>query len=506
MTESIGARLQTAREKRRVSLAEVSQATKVRQHYLQALERDEYASMPSMAQARGFLRLYAEFLGLDSQALSEELLAASQPAVPEPIEPAPAAQPTSALFDSLRSIFRRKPAPPPAEPATQVEPAAQAAEHIAAERVASAVMAPEVSGIAAPAGTPLAKAKKKDFSLTRRETAGAIPAQASPVVPAATPVANPAPTQPVESAPEASAVIFRAVGTILRERRELLSITPEELERHTRVRVPLIRDLEAGAAERWPSPVHTRGLILRLAGFLELDTDAVLLRFAEGLQARHREQQAVPPAPVMGPIPAAIRPLRAYIAGDLVFVGGIALLLFAFAIWGVTRSFTPSPFEAMPTVGVSIPEVLNRTPTPFASSGASATEIAVTGTPENGGLPAIVLPTMGADMKVQVIIRSLVTTFMRVTVDGKVQFTGRTAEGQTYTYEGASAIEVLTGSGGALQITHNGIALGTMGRFAEVVDRIYTATAVQTPTPTAQPTGSPVSTMRTPKPSATPTP
>jgi cytoskeletal protein RodZ len=65
MDESIGARLKQARELRRLTLQQVSETTKVRPHYLQALENDDLSAISSAAQARGFLRIYADFLGLD---------------------------------------------------------------------------------------------------------------------------------------------------------------------------------------------------------------------------------------------------------------------------------------------------------------------------------------------------------------------------------------------------------------------------------------------------------
>jgi transcriptional regulator with XRE-family HTH domain len=64
MNESIGARLKQARDLRRLTIQQVSEITKVRPHYLQALENDDLSAIPSVAQARGFLRIYAEFLEL----------------------------------------------------------------------------------------------------------------------------------------------------------------------------------------------------------------------------------------------------------------------------------------------------------------------------------------------------------------------------------------------------------------------------------------------------------
>jgi transcriptional regulator with XRE-family HTH domain len=69
MSESIGAALRSGREQRRLTLAQVSEATRIRMPYLQALENDDLSAMPSAAQARGFMRIYAEFLELDLEAL-----------------------------------------------------------------------------------------------------------------------------------------------------------------------------------------------------------------------------------------------------------------------------------------------------------------------------------------------------------------------------------------------------------------------------------------------------
>ena len=56
--------LRDARLRRRLSLAEVEQATRIRQRYLQALEDDDYAIVPAGGYGWGFLRNYAIFLGI----------------------------------------------------------------------------------------------------------------------------------------------------------------------------------------------------------------------------------------------------------------------------------------------------------------------------------------------------------------------------------------------------------------------------------------------------------
>ena len=68
-TDTLGVELRAARESRDLSLEQVEKQTRIRIHYLAALEADEYTELPSAVQARGFLRNYARFLGLDADNL-----------------------------------------------------------------------------------------------------------------------------------------------------------------------------------------------------------------------------------------------------------------------------------------------------------------------------------------------------------------------------------------------------------------------------------------------------
>ena len=61
----LGDMLRDAREARGISLVEAERETKIRQKYLAALEDDDIAALPGPLYARGFLRSYAGYLGLD---------------------------------------------------------------------------------------------------------------------------------------------------------------------------------------------------------------------------------------------------------------------------------------------------------------------------------------------------------------------------------------------------------------------------------------------------------
>jgi len=69
MTTIVGQELQQAREERSLSIDQAASATHIRPHYLRALESGDFDTLPSVAQARGFLRAYASYLGLDPDPL-----------------------------------------------------------------------------------------------------------------------------------------------------------------------------------------------------------------------------------------------------------------------------------------------------------------------------------------------------------------------------------------------------------------------------------------------------
>lgn len=65
--KTVGEVLKSERRKKRISLIEAEKATKIRQKYLMALEKNRFQSLPEMAFSRGFVKTYASFLGLEKE-------------------------------------------------------------------------------------------------------------------------------------------------------------------------------------------------------------------------------------------------------------------------------------------------------------------------------------------------------------------------------------------------------------------------------------------------------
>jgi len=72
--EAIGDMLREARHNKRASIEDASRATKIKPDILEQLEAGEFDKLASPTYTKGFLKIYAEYLGLDSAAVVESYL------------------------------------------------------------------------------------------------------------------------------------------------------------------------------------------------------------------------------------------------------------------------------------------------------------------------------------------------------------------------------------------------------------------------------------------------
>jgi len=68
----IGNSLREARERQGLEYSQIELATKIRAKYIRALEDEHFEVLPTGTYIKGFLRSYAEFLGLDGQLYVDE--------------------------------------------------------------------------------------------------------------------------------------------------------------------------------------------------------------------------------------------------------------------------------------------------------------------------------------------------------------------------------------------------------------------------------------------------
>ena len=206
MTAEVGQTLRRAREEQQLSLEEISKELHIRVAYLQALEAEDFNRLPAPTQARGFLRLYSDYLHL----------------------------PTKELVEAFR------------------------------------------------------KAQNPDLYAQTEEDLNDSPDLGSAVDDTVT-------------------LILQEIGHDLKKQRENLGLSKADVEAHTHIPDHYVNYLESGDINQFPSPTQARGMLANYANFLDLDSDDIMLRYANALQTelftRQAEQSAEDAA-----APSRVRP------------------------------------------------------------------------------------------------------------------------------------------------------------------------------------------------------
>lgn len=466
MSETIGEQLQRSRLESKRTLQEVAHATHIRLHYLEALEQNQRELLPSTVQGRGFLRLYAGFLGLEVQPLLD-------------------------AWDG-----KPDPQPPPAEEAPPPKEAGRRKRRWRREPIVE-TLPPENAG-------PLEEDRPE--KIAAGETAPKIPQPGEPLT--------------------ASDDIFREIGQALRAQREALSLKISDVERFTYIRHRYVEALEKGTVDELPSPVQGRGMLANYARFLGLDTEKLMLRFADGLQTRRLEYA--------GPKTTAHRLHKkrpTLLTPDLLVGGLVILFLFGFAIWGASQvsairqeqqraaagEATLEPVaNVMLTVSLAPFEIGTRAAEPTSEPGPLSPEQppaeGLAEAPAEGEAPLTLNTAQSPAGPLQLYLVASQRAYLRIVADDKEVFNGRVVPGNAYQFSGKEKIELTTGNAAALQVFFNQNDLGALGKVGQVVsllldkNGVITPTAIFTATPSATlyPTQTPTATPTSP-PVATPT-
>jgi cytoskeletal protein RodZ len=136
-----GGKLRQARERRGVSLRQISSATKISVGVLEALERNDVSKLPGGIFSRAFVRSYASEVGLDPDETIRDFVSEfSSEEAPVVHSPVPAAQPAAP-----RTSETGRPAPKPApQPARRIQPSVEIvpdeSEFESQQRMASVVL------------------------------------------------------------------------------------------------------------------------------------------------------------------------------------------------------------------------------------------------------------------------------------------------------------------------------------------------------------------------------
>ena len=473
--QTVGTLLRQKREEKKLSLEQVFQDTRIRLSYLQAIESDQLNQIPSPAQAHGFIRLYASYLGLNPYVVLDLLT-----------PPAP-------------KVDEAAPVEPVISPATKiVEESKKAMEGFAKKSKIS--IREKLSEVIDQGQTKFKQITEKiPYQVVKKGEQPAVPAK----------VENPVPQTPiVKSAGEQKSypVMCKAIGLSLRQKRESLGLSLADVERQTRIREVFLYAIEEGNLDDLPSTVQGRGMIGNYAAFMGLDSEAFLSRFAEALQQKRLETLPEEKTGVALPTPdtqQAPTGWRRLVSPDLIFTGSLFLVFFVFIIWGAVQLMSIHSTTVSATV-IPISDLLLSSGTPESSALVTVQGATLQTTPTStasSGSQEELQGTLSATTTgpINLVIVAHHRAYMKITVDGKDAFVGRVVPGTIYSYSGNSVITLLTGDGSALEAYYNQNDLGILGITGQVMNMQFTekgsadlgALNTATPAPTTVPSLTP---------------
>lgn len=454
MVDSPGNLLKTARLSRNIHLSQVSKVTRIRVGYLVAIENNDLEKLPSPVHTRGFIRSYAEFLGLDPAEILSLL---------------PAGLGKYSLLEGIDTH-------------------------------------PDVSKL--PKGEPQRQILQSKGSAPQSNVSieGTHDINKILIPPADEIIEDP--LTPVKDDPRPAEIIFSCIGEKFRAQREILGLSLLEVEKQSLIRRHYLEAMESGRFEELPSSVQARGMLINYARYLEFDLDEIMSLFAEGLQSQREEKykQEQKGAVAGRSKRTGISFLRRYLSVDLIFGSTLIILIILFTLWGTSKviDMYQSPIEKADQISIS-KVILTSPGLESAEPPNNATpQQAINNTPTPGQVVIGNLPaTSQGQFQVYVVV--LLRTWLKVTADGRTDFMGRAEAGNAYPFNGYERVEITTGDGSAIQVIYNQQDMGLMGDSGKVVTKIYTRTeifvptATNTPTPTISPTPT-----KTPRSSPTP--
>lgn len=507
MSIEAGNILRETREQKGVSIKEASDSLHIRIPYLQALESGRAEIIPSNVQARGFLRIYSEYLGLNSAdviqewdnpgstSLSSQKTEEQSPAGTlqkgndpanlhtagfSPVNPLPQQNTPGVYYNNPAAYIQNTNIQPNTDfrsPAGMV-PNQNGPQPTAAEIIPDPIPE-EVSSEDSVSEKQKKKQKDKNKPPKKPLFKKRAPKEAE---------------NPVQE--ESAQDLFNNIGQELGNRRNILSLSLEDCESQTLIRSIYLNMMESGNFEQLPSLIQARGMLNNYASFLDLDVDDIMLKFATALQLLSQKKNRRGEDKKHKPTKTAGR-LKKFFTPDL-FIGvfvivGIAGIIIYSAI--TITAYRRSVSEPTPDLGISlIGQYLDTTRTPDFIPAASSTPEMMPDTPWNvlSSNDETTVDEETAEITssqpVQLFVTANQRALMTVSSDGKEVFSGRTLPNNTYPFDAENLIELTISNADAISIVYNQQNLGRPGKLGEVMTIDFSPFLAATPTPQFSPT------------------
>ncbi len=292
-------------------------------------------------------------------------------------------------------------------------------------------------------------------------------------------------------------------GHILREARETKGLTLAEVQDQIRINARFLDALECSDYDVLPTPVHVRGFLRNYARYLGLDPQPLVNRYervldqkplaaptkndqedvVDGLQVSPRQEQ-----PFFNPVNFEVADGRSPNSESIIRL--IIIIALVVALGLIANRFIPlltGKGDGSEAITESITEVIQNvtdqiggTATAEATAAATNDSSFIVSTDRNNSGEAVspeplptrpILPTLEIiQLKLEITER----TWMEVTIDGDVVFSGIVKQGDPpLEFEAQEEAKVNTGNAIAVFVTVNDIPWGRMGERGENHEEIW---------------------------------
>jgi len=291
------------------------------------------------------------------------------------------------------------------------------------------------------------------------------------------------------------------LGARLREAREELELTLDEVEDRTRIRRAFIEALEEERFADLPGDVYARGFIRNYASLLGLDAEELIEAYGRAVR---RPEKAMPQV-----LDEPLHKRRWSPNWRTVLLASLGVAAAAVLIWSIygyvyvrrgpwppwareaVAVQTPSSARETPAQGARVTATPTTepydapTPTRVTSSEAPAnptpTQPPPTSPPKPTDTPVPTAtdtptpsptPTRAGNIVVEA--RLIAKTYLDVRVDGERVFVGIPEAGQHQQWTAQEIISLRIGNAGGVRLIVNGVDVGIMGEPQQVIDVQYT--------------------------------
>jgi cytoskeletal protein RodZ len=271
------------------------------------------------------------------------------------------------------------------------------------------------------------------------------------------------------------------LGELLKNERIRQGLEIKDIENAISVRELYLRAIEDGNHKIVPGEVYLKGFIRNYAIQLGLDPQEALKVYQQDKEPEEEPKtfngqpaQPVQPVPLMAKAEEQSTKPRKYQRRDRreekkePILGGwgkwvlILLLLAGAAVWGGALNVFNLPFSAAPP---------DKEPTQTEAKNPAPEDAANQG--RNSGQAASPTETTAVVKGVTVAIKFNGKCWTQVIIDNKPEYAGIPKVGETLTFSGNERIFVKVGNAGAVDVTHNNKAVGSLGAPGSVVERIF---------------------------------